>query len=113
MQGAEGPKSAGRSRHHFLHFTTATPLDWTDDPEGTTLLDVTNLQLLEEFRKLPASDKASLLDTLWVELAAATAQSPLSDEERRALDGRLAEVAQDQRPDRDWNELRRELLRHS
>ena len=71
---------------------------------------VTNLQMLEEFRKLPVGDKASLLDALWVELAADTEHAPLSDSERAALDRRLGEVAQDVRPDRNWDELRSEFL---
>ncbi len=85
---------------------------WTAGPLRTTLSSVTTLQLVEEFRKLPAADKASLLDTLWVELAATTEHTPLSDLERQALDRRLAEVAQDQRPDRSWDDLRGELLPH-
>ena len=54
---------------------------------------MTNLQLVEEFRKLPVGDKASLLDALWVELASDTEQAPLSDPERAALDRRLSEIA--------------------
>ena len=71
---------------------------------------MTNRQLVEEFRKLPVGDKASLLDALWVELANDTEHAPLSDPERTALDRRLSEIARDPRPDRSWDELRSEIL---
>ena len=71
---------------------------------------MTARQMVEEFRKLPVGDKASLLDALWVELVTDTEHTTLSDAERAALDRRLADIDQDPRPDRSWSELRREFL---
>ena len=75
-----------------------------------TVLDMTSRQLVEEFRKLSSSDKASLLDAFWAELAADAEQRQLTDPERAALDRRLGDLDRDTRPDRAWSELRAEFL---
>ena len=66
--------------------------------------------IVEQFQGLSTADKIELLDELWQDIARDIENRPLSEAERRFLDQRLADLQADQRPLRDWHEVRDELL---
>ena len=67
-------------------------------------------EILDEFRHMRVEDKLILIDELWSEVAAEAEARPATDDERRFLEQRLGEVEADPRPDRDWTQVRRDLL---
>ena len=67
-------------------------------------------QIVQHFRSLSSDEKLDLLRRLWTELEADAATRPLTDDQRRFLDERLRDIAEDDRPDRDWHDVRTELL---
>jgi len=71
---------------------------------------MTKQDILDEFRHMGAEDKLALIDELWSEAVAQAEARPLGDDERQFLDQRLREVEADPRPDRDWAQVRRDLL---
>ena len=68
------------------------------------------LQILDEFRSLPARERLALLEALWLDAARDLEREPLSDELRALLDERLDDAQHDDSADRDWDELCSELL---
>lgn len=71
---------------------------------------VSKQTIVEQFQGLSTADKIELLDQLWQDIAHDIQGSPVSGAERRFLDQRLADLQEDARPDRDWQDVRDELL---
>jgi len=68
-------------------------------------------QIVEAFRRLPAEERARLVEELWDEVARDLEQHPLSDAQRRLLDERIRQ--HDEKPSdvEDWEAARDDLLR--
>jgi putative addiction module component (TIGR02574 family) len=64
---------------------------------------------LEELLRLPPSQRLEAIGELWDSLESQADLFPLTDEERAALDRRIAEAEADPRPGVSWSELRRRL----
>jgi hypothetical protein len=71
---------------------------------------VTKQALVEGFRELSTDDKLEVRSRLWDEIAPELERRPASPEERELLEERLREIDRDARPDRAWEDVRRELL---
>lgn len=67
-------------------------------------------EIVAHFRSLSTDEKLELLRKLWGELEAEAAARPLTEQQRGFLDERLREIEDDERPDRDWGDVRSELL---
>ena len=72
---------------------------------------MTKQALVDGFRGLSTDDKLELLSRLWDEVAPELEKRPASAEERDFLDERLRDVERDSRPDRPWEDVRRDLRR--
>ncbi len=66
--------------------------------------------ILERFRRLPAAEKLEVIDELWLEAAREVQAQPLADAERDFLDERLVDAELHQAEERDWVDVRDELL---
>jgi putative addiction module component (TIGR02574 family) len=66
-------------------------------------------ELLEEVRRLPASERAQLLDTLWETLE--PEDLPVTLEERALLDARMADMAANPDDQRPWREVKARLAK--
>ncbi len=64
-------------------------------------------ELLEEVRRLPASERARLIDTLWDTLA--PEDLPVTPEERELLDARMADMETNPHDQSPWREVKARL----
>ena len=68
-------------------------------------------QIVEAFRRLPAEDRVRLVEELWDEIARELDQTQLSDSQRRLLDERIRQHAENPSDVEDWEAARDDLLR--
>jgi hypothetical protein len=66
--------------------------------------------IVEEFRALHTEEKLAVLRSLWDEVVEELEGRPATEAERRFLDDRLRDIADDPRPPRSWDEARDDLL---
>ena len=66
--------------------------------------------IIEQFKRLPAQDKLELIDELWREAATELRSQPLSAEVTAFLDERFADAEENSDGERDWADVRAELL---
>jgi putative addiction module component (TIGR02574 family) len=64
-------------------------------------------ELLEEILRLPASERAQLIDTLWETLA--PEDLPVTHEERALLDARMTDMETDPHDQSPWHEVKARL----
>ena len=65
--------------------------------------------LLDEVRRLPASERAQLIDTLWETLE--PEDLPVTVEERALLDARMSDMAANPNDQRPWREVEARLAK--
>ncbi len=68
-------------------------------------------QIVEAFRRLPADERARLVEELWHEVAQELEQQPLSDAQQRLLDERIRQHEENPADVEDWEVARDDLLR--
>lgn len=68
-------------------------------------------QIVEAFRKLPADERARLVEELWDEVARELEQRPLSEAQRRLLDERIRQHEETPTDVEAWEAARDDLLR--
>ncbi len=68
-------------------------------------------QIVEAFRRLPADERARLVEELWHEVARELEQQPLSDAQQRLLDERIRQHEENPADVEDWEVARDDLLR--
>ncbi len=67
--------------------------------------------ILETFRRLPSTEKISLVQQLWDETAEETSHLPLTEAQRRLLNERLDEHEANPDNIEPWSEARDNILR--
>jgi putative addiction module component (TIGR02574 family) len=72
---------------------------------------MTRDQIIQNVKSLPKDQQIDLALELWESIEAASADPPLSEQQRRELDRRVASDAADPQPDEPWDDLRRKLLK--
>jgi putative addiction module component (TIGR02574 family) len=72
---------------------------------------VTKEAIVDGFRGLNTEEKLELLYRLWDEVSKDLETRPATDAERRFLDDRLRDIQGDPRPERSWEDVRRDLQR--
>jgi putative addiction module component (TIGR02574 family) len=90
---------------------------WISSPVGCTVtirgnekMDTTE-EIVEAFRRLPADERARLVEELWDEVAREFEQRPLSDAERRLLDERLRQHDDTPSDVETWEKARDDIVR--
>ncbi len=68
-------------------------------------------QIVEAFRRLPAEERARLVEELWDEVARELEQQPLGDARQRLLDERIRQHEENPADVEDWEAARDDLLR--
>ncbi len=68
-------------------------------------------QIVEAFRRLPAEERARLVEELWDEVARELEQQPLGDAQQRLLDERIRQHEENPADVEDWKAARDDLLR--
>jgi len=68
-------------------------------------------QIVEAFRRLPAEERARLVEELWDEVARELEQQPLGDARQRLLDERIRQHEENPGDVEDWEAARDDLLR--
>lgn len=68
-------------------------------------------QIVEAFRRLPADERARLVEELWDEVAEELEQRPLSEAQRRLLDERIRQHEEAPADIEDWEAARDDILR--
>ena len=68
-------------------------------------------QIVEAFRRLPADERARLVEELWDEVAKELEQQPLSEAQRRLLDERIQQHEKNPTDVEDWEAARDDILR--
>ena len=68
-------------------------------------------QIVEAFRRLPAEERARLVEELWDEVARELEQQPLGDARQRLLDERIRQHEENPADVEDWEAAREDLLR--
>ena len=68
-------------------------------------------QIVEAFRRLPAEERARLVEELWDEVARELEQQPLSEAQQRLLDERIRQQEENPADVEDWEGARDDLLR--
>jgi putative addiction module component (TIGR02574 family) len=71
----------------------------------------TTQEIVEAFRRLPADERARLVEELWEEVARGFEQQPLSDDERRLLDERLRQHEDTPSDVEAWETARDDIVR--
>ncbi|MEZ4265988.1 MAG: hypothetical protein R3F39_06385 [Myxococcota bacterium] len=67
--------------------------------------------ILEQFRRLQSAEKLAIIDELWLEASLEVQAQPLTDASRDFLDARVHDAESHQGDERDWDDVRDELLR--
>ncbi|MEE8587438.1 MAG: addiction module protein [Acidobacteriota bacterium] len=67
--------------------------------------------IIERFRKLPATEKITIVQQLWDDIADEAAKMPLTEAQRRLLDERIDEHEANAGDLEPWEEARDEILR--
>jgi putative addiction module component (TIGR02574 family) len=68
-------------------------------------------QIVEAFRRLPAEERARLVEELWDEVVRELEQQPLSDAQQRLLNERIRQHEENPTDVEDWEAARDDLLR--
>ncbi len=68
-------------------------------------------QIVEAFRRLPAEERARIVEELWDEVARELEQQPLGDARQRLLDERIRQHEENPADVEDWEAARDDLLR--
>lgn len=68
-------------------------------------------QIVEAFRRLPAEERARIVEELWDEVARELEQQPLGDAQQRLLDERIRQHEENPADVEDWEVARDDLLR--
>lgn len=68
-------------------------------------------QILAAFRRLPADERARLVEELWDELAQELEQGPLTEAQRRLLNERIRQHRETPTDVEAWNAARDDILR--
>ena len=68
-------------------------------------------QIVEAFRRLPAEERARIVEELWDEVARELEQQPLGDARQRLLDERIRQHEENPADVEDWKAARDDLLR--
>lgn len=68
-------------------------------------------QIVEAFRRLPAEERARIVEELWDEVARELEQQPLGDAQQRLLDERIRQHEENPADVEDWEAARDDLLR--
>lgn len=72
-----------------------------------------NATILGQFRALSAEEKLAVIDELWLGAVREIQVQPLSYAERAFLDERLLDAESSQAEERDWEDVRSELLQRT
>lgn len=66
--------------------------------------------IIEEFRKLPSTEKIRLVQRLWDEISAEATRLPLTEAQKRLLDERIQEHEASPDDVEPWEQARDEIL---
>ena len=67
--------------------------------------------LIEEFRKLPMSDKIRVAQDLWEEIGEESLAQPLTEAQKRLLDARIRDHDENPGDVEPWEKVRDDILR--